>query len=47
MKFLELCAGIGGFRQALENLGCECVLDWDNLQSVDTIQNDNLLGCWN
>ena len=25
MKFLELCAGIGGFRQALENLGCECV----------------------
>ena len=24
MKFLELCAGIGGFRQALENLGCEC-----------------------
>lgn len=25
MKFLELCAGIGGFRVALENLGCECV----------------------
>ena len=25
MKFLELCAGIGGFRQALQNLGCECV----------------------
>ena len=25
MKFLELCAGIGGFRQALENLNCECV----------------------
>ena len=25
MKFLELCAGIGGFRQGLENLGCECV----------------------
>ena len=25
MKFLELCAGIGGFRQAVENLGCECV----------------------
>ena len=25
MKFLELCAGIGGFRQALENLGCECI----------------------
>lgn len=25
MKFLELCAGIGGFRQVLENLGCECV----------------------
>ena len=25
MKFLELCAGIGGNRQALENLGCECV----------------------
>ena len=25
MKFLELCAGIGGFRQALENLGYECV----------------------
>ena len=25
MKFLELCAGIGGSRQALENLGCECV----------------------
>lgn len=25
MKFLELCVGIGGFRQALENLGCECV----------------------
>lgn len=25
MKFLELCAGIGGFRQALENLGCKCV----------------------
>lgn len=25
MKFLELCAGIGGFRQALENLRCECV----------------------
>lgn len=25
MIFLELCAGIGGFRQALENLGCECV----------------------
>ncbi|MCI7362676.1 MAG: DNA (cytosine-5-)-methyltransferase [Campylobacter sp.] len=24
MKFLELCAGIGGFRVALENLGCEC-----------------------
>ena len=25
MKFLELCAGIGGFRAALENLNCECV----------------------
>lgn len=25
MKFLELCAGIGGFRVALENVGCECV----------------------
>lgn len=25
MKFLELCAGIGGFRQALENLRCKCV----------------------
>ena len=25
MQLLELCAGIGGFRQALENLGCECV----------------------
>nr|WP_321320366.1 DNA (cytosine-5-)-methyltransferase [uncultured Campylobacter sp.] len=25
MKFLELCAGIGGFRQGLDNLGCECV----------------------
>lgn len=29
MKFIDLCCGIGGFHQALKNLGCECVMASD------------------
>ena len=29
MKFIDLCCGIGGFHQALEKLGMECVLASD------------------
>lgn len=29
MKFIDLCCGIGGFHQALSNLGMECVLASD------------------
>ena len=45
MKFLELCAGIGGFRQALENLGCECVgwseIDKHAIKLYSAWYNDN------
>ena len=28
-KFIDLCCGIGGFRQAFDELGCECVFSSD------------------
>ena len=45
MKFLEVCAGIGGFRQALENFGCECVgwseIDKHAIKLYSAWYNDN------
>ena len=29
MKFIDLCCGIGGFHQALSNMGMECVMASD------------------
>lgn len=29
LKFIDLCCGIGGFHQALKNMGCDCVMASD------------------
>ncbi|WP_330204324.1 DNA (cytosine-5-)-methyltransferase [Cyanobacterium sp. Dongsha4] len=41
MKFIDLFAGIGGFRLAFESLGCECVFasEWDKF-SQQTYQDN-------
>lgn len=37
LKFIDLFAGIGGFRLAFESLGCQCVFasEWDKLCQKD------------
>tara|TARA_Y100000816_G_scaffold289651_1_gene276553 strand:- start:804 stop:3452 length:2649 start_codon:yes stop_codon:yes gene_type:complete len=44
MKFIDLCCGIGGFHQALNNLGMECVLasDIDKECQLNYEENYNL-----
>lgn len=43
LKFIDLFAGIGGFRIALENLGYECVFssEWDKYAQVTYKENFN------
>ena len=41
LTFIDLFAGIGGFRIALENNGLECVFSSDNDQYCQKVYEDN------
>lgn len=41
MKFIDLCCGIGGFHQALTNLGMECVLASDIDKECRKVYKEN------
>ena len=41
LKYIDLFCGIGGFHQALDKLGCECVLASDSDKYCREIYEEN------